>query len=495
MAEYSFSLSTLWYNIVQQLSYNPQEPLMFSSGLFWVLIIIFLPIYSLVKSRRTMMAIFVTLFSLFFFYKSSGLCFFFLLATSVVDWALAQYIDKCKKRAMRKLALAVSLLCSVGMLVYFKYANFLLFNFDAIVGRNFQPLDIILPVGISFYTFRTVSYVVDVYNKKIPATTSLLDYVFFLSFFPCLIAGPVVRASEFMPQLHENKAPTREQVYGGMWLIMLGIIKKAVFADYIAQYVNIAYGNPTGYSGVELLMAILGYSMQIYCDFSGYSDMAIGLGSMMGFNLGVNFDFPYRSLNVTEFWRRWHISLSFWLRDYIYISMGGNRKGKLRQYVNLMTTMLVGGLWHGAAWNFIIWGAGHGLALCVHKFLMPSLKKIPDNIVVKFISWLLTFSLVTLLFVFFRADSFDTVWAMLCGTVTRFDVAYFPVFLKVRYTWCALMIIIFAMHFVPKDFYERVRTWYINSWWICKFIIFLVVVQLVIEFSSADVQPLIYAQF
>ena len=190
-----------------------------------------------------MMMVFVIAFSLLFFYKSSGLCLLLLVATSFIDWGLARYIDSHEGKGARKAALILSLLCSVGLLVYFKYANFVLLNLNAIIGNNFQPLDIILPVGISFYTFRTISYVVDVYNKKIPATTNFLEYIFFLSFFPCLIAGPIVRADKFMPQLRENKPASREMVYGGLWMILLGIIKKAVIADYIAQYVNIAYGN------------------------------------------------------------------------------------------------------------------------------------------------------------------------------------------------------------------------------------------------------------
>ncbi len=495
MPTYSFDPATIWHNVLELLSYNPQEPLMFSSGLFWLLAIVFLPIYAALKKRRTMMMLFVTAFSLYFFYKSSGLAFLLLVATSAIDWYIARYIDGEQDNRKRKCALWLSLTCSLGLLVYFKYANFLVFNFDVIVGHNFPPLDFVMPVGISFNTFRTKSYVVDVYKRKIPATTSYLDYVFFLSFFPCLLAGPIVRASEFMPQLRENKPASREMVYGGMWLVLIGIIKKAVIADYIAQYVNIVYGNPTGYSSVELIMAVVGYTLQIYCDFSGYSDMAIGIGSIMGFDLGVNFDFPFRSLNVTEFWRRWHMSLSFWLRDYIYIGMGGNRKGKVRQYINLMTTMLVGGLWHGAAWTFIVWGAGHGAGLCVHKMFMPYLKKIPNNWAVTFVSWLITFTFVTVLFVFFRADSIETAMQVIKGLFTNFDWGYFPVFVHVRYTLCAMLIIIFALHFIPSELYARLRKLFIVSPWIVKFLIFVVVVQLVVEFSSADVQPFIYAQF
>jgi len=336
---------------------------------------------------------------------------------------------------------------------------------------------------------------VDVYKGKMEPVRSPLDYLFFLSFFPCLVAGPIVRAVDFMPQLRENRPASREMIYAGLWLVLIGIVKKAVFADYIAQYNNIVFGNPGGYTGVELLMAILGYTMQIYCDFSGYSDMAIGIGAILGFDLGINFDFPYRSLNVTEFWRRWHISLSFWLRDYIYIPLGGNRKGKPRQYLNLMITMLVGGLWHGAAWKFIVWGAGHGTALCAHKLCLPVLKKIPDNWLVKFLSWLLTFCLVALLWVFFRADTFADACTVIMGVFTKFDPAYFPVFAQVRITWCVMMALIFALHFVPKSIYQDIQNSFVESFWIFKLLIFIVVVQLVLEFASADVQPFLYAQF
>lgn len=495
MGELSFKFPTILQNILHQLSYTPNEPLMFSSGLFWVFAIVFLPIYAAVKSRRTLMMVFVTLFSLFFFYKSSGWALLLLVITSVIDWKMAKYIEEEDNDTLRRAALVFSIICSLGLLVYFKYANFLIVNINALMHENFQPMDILLPIGISFYTFRTISYVVDVYKRKIDTSASFLEYIFFLSFFPCLIAGPIVRAESFLPQLRENKPATKEMVYGGMWLVMMGIIKKAVIADYIAQYVNIAYGNPSGYTGVEILMAVIGYSLQIYCDFSGYSDMAIGLGSMMGFDLGINFDFPYRSLNVTEFWRKWHISLSFWLRDYVYIPMGGNRHGKIRQYFNLLVTMLVGGLWHGAAWNFIIWGGGHGAALCMHKLMMPQLKKIPNNYFVSAISILVTFTIVSILWVFFRAESMNHAIEILSGVVTRFDPAYIPVFLQVRYVLCLVMGLVIVTHFIPKRIYDNVQAWFINSWWIVKLIVFVVVVQLVIEFAAADINPLIYATF
>jgi D-alanyl-lipoteichoic acid acyltransferase DltB (MBOAT superfamily) len=481
--------------VLSLFAFNRDEPMLFTSGLFWILFLVFLPLYAMVKSKRKKMMFFVIAFSLYFFYKSSGVFFLLLVATSIFDWWVAQFIDSSKNRTERRIALTVSLVFSLSILLFFKYSNFVMSNLEALIGGNFQPLDLILPVGISFYTFRTISYVVDVYKKKIQPVDDFVEYLFFLSYFPCLVAGPIVRARDFMPQLRENKPATRDMIYGGLWLVMLGILKKAVFADYIAQYNNIAFGNPTGYTGFELLMAVLGFTMQIYCDFSGYSDMAIGLGSIMGFDLGINFNFPYRSLNVTEFWHRWHITLSTWLRDYVYIPMGGNRKGVVRQYFNLMVTMLLGGLWHGAAWTFVVWGAGHGIALCVHKLCKTWLDTIESKPFTRFVSWLITFSLVAFLWIFFRASTFQIAGQVISGIFTDFEWAYLPVFLARRSTWCIMLAIIFALHFVPARVWDRLRSWFIDTPWWLKLVLFIVLIQLVLQFASATVQPFLYSQF
>ena len=481
--------------LLSLLTFNRDEPMLFTSGLFWLLFVVFLPLYAIIKSRRTKMMMFVIAFSLYFFYKSSGWFFLLLVATSLIDWWVAQFIDASKNRFQRRLALSVSLVLSLGVLLFFKYSNFLLWNLGELIHGNFQPLDLIMPVGVSFYTFRTISYVVDVYKRRIQPTDDYIDYLFFLSYFPCLVAGPIVRAKDFMPQLQENKPATREMIYGGLFLVMLGILKKAVFADYIAQYNNIAFGNPAGYTGVELLMAVLGFTMQIYCDFSGYSDMAIGLGSIMGFNLGINFDYPYRSLNVTEFWRRWHITLSMWLRDYIYIPLGGNRKGTVRRYINLMVTMLLGGLWHGAAWTFVVWGGGHGIALCVHKRCKPWLDTIASTRFTRFVSWLITFSLVAFLWIFFRADSFHDAGCIISTIFTDFETTYIPVFFTKRFTWCLMLAIIFGLHFVPRHIWDRLRDRFIDAPWAVKLLSFVVLIQLVLQFATATVQPFLYSQF
>lgn len=489
------SLGLAFRNIGNMLLYDSEAPMLFSSGLFWLLFIIFLPVYALLKRSKVQMVVFVVCFSLYFYYKSSGLFFLMLMGTSLVDWLLSHAIAKLRKRVARLAVMWLSVVISLSILGYFKYANFFLWNWNQMVQGNFQPLDLILPVGISFYTFQSISYVVDVYKKRIAPTESWLDYLFFLSFFPALVAGPIVRADYFLPQLKDNKSATKEDVYGGLWLIIIGIVKKAVIADYIAQYNDLIFNDPLLYTGVQTLMGVLGYTMQIYCDFSGYSDMAIGLALIMGFRLGMNFDSPYQSRNLTEFWRRWHISLSSWLRDYVYIPLGGNRKGTVRTYVNNFLTMLIGGLWHGAAWKFVFWGAMHGVGLAVHKACKPWLARIPDNWLTAFFSWFLTFVYVSFLWVFFRAADFSSSLQIIGNIFVDFDWRQFPQFFEARMAWCIMMLALVVMHFVPQSWTDACGRMFIRSPWIVKLFFFLAVVQLVIEFMTEEVVPFIYFQF
>lgn len=482
-------------NLGNALLYDQSAPMLFSSGLFWLLFIFFLPIYALMKGGKIKMTIFVVAFSLYFYYKSSGLFFLMLIGTSLVDWLVSRWMIKISDKKGRLILMWFSILLSLSILGYFKYANFFLWNWNMMVQGNFQPLDIILPVGISFYTFQSISYVVDVYKEKIKPADLWLDYIFFLSFFPALVAGPIVRADYFMPQLQENRRPSDSEVWGGLWLIICGIVKKAVIADYIAQYNDLIFNEPALYTGVQTLMGVLGYTMQIYCDFSGYSDMAIGLALLMGFKLGINFDSPYQSKNLTEFWRRWHISLSSWLRDYVYIPLGGNRKGTFRTYLNNFLTMLIGGLWHGAAWKFVFWGAMHGVGLAVHKMCKPILKKIPDNWFVIFCSWCLTFVYVSILWVFFRAASFEDSILIIKNIFVDFKWNQIPQFFEIRMVWCIMMIILIVFHFVPRRWGEKCQEIFIKSPWLVKLVVFLIAVQLVIEFMLEEVAPFIYFQF
>ena len=475
--------------------YDGKSPMLFSSGFFWFLFILFLPVYVALKASKAKMTLFVIAFSLFFYYKSSGLFFLMLIGTSLVDWILSWAIFKAKKRGVKLCFMWLSIACSLSILGYFKYANFFLWNWNAMVEGNFQPLEIILPVGISFYTFQSISYVVDVYKRKIIPTRSWFDYLFFLSFFPALVAGPIVRADYFLPQIRKNLRANADMIWSGLWLVIIGILKKAVIADYISQYNDLIFNDPEIYTGIQALMGVLGYTMQIYCDFSGYSDMAIGLALIMGFKLGINFDSPYQSKNLTEFWRRWHISLSSWLRDYVYIPLGGNRKGTFRTYLNNFLTMLIGGLWHGAAWKFVFWGAMHGVGLAVHKLCRPILSRIPDNWFTVFFSWLLTFVYVSFLWVFFRAADFSDSLLIINNIFVDFQLWQIPQFFEARTVWCIMMLAIIIMHFVPQTWADFIQTSFMRSPWVVKLVVFLTVVQLVIEFMIAEVQPFIYFQF
>ena len=490
-----YDISTFFDNVGRMLAYEADHPMLFSSGLFWVLFLIFLPVYAMLRSRRQQMVVYVVAFSLYFYYKSSAWFFMLLIITSVLDWCLSRIMSDTRKLWKRRLCLWLSIGMSLSILGFFKYANFFLWNWNQMVEGNFQPLDIILPVGISFYTFQSISYIVDVYKGRVSPTETWIEYLFFLSYFPALVAGPIVRADYFLPQIQNRDHASREEMAAGLWLIILGLVKKAVVADYIAQYNDLIFASPTGYSGLESLMGVVGYVVQIYCDFSGYSDMAIGISAIMGFRLTKNFDFPYKSRNLTDFWRRWHISLSTWLRDYVYIPLGGNRRGTLRTYVNNFLTMLVGGLWHGAAWKFVIWGGMHGVGLIVHKALRPWLVKIPDTWPVKAASWTLTMAYVSFLFIFFRAASFEDAWLIIRNIFGNFDIAYLAPFVRVRYVWLIFVAMIIAVHSLPTRWINAAGDWFVRAPFGAKLAVFIVAVQLVVQFMSEDVMPFIYFQF
>lgn len=471
--------------------YDPAEPLLFPTATFWVWAIVVLGIYGLfVQMRQLRVALlWLLLFSFFFYYKSVGGFVGLFLVTLVVEYALVGWMVSCRKTS--RLAFFLSLLVPLAFLGYFKYTAFFLENINWLFGANLSIPDIFLPAGISFYTFHMISYAVDVRKGKIPVG-SFADYALYVCYFPHMVAGPIVRAGHFLPQL---QAPRLEADYigSGFWLILQGLVKKVVFADYIAQYNDLIFGNPSGYSGFENLMAIYGYGLQIFLDFSGYSDVAIGLARMMGFDLGINFQKPYLSTSITEFWRRWHISLSSWLRDYVYIPLGGNRKGTFRTYVNLLLTMLIGGLWHGASWRFVVWGGVHGLALAVHRALFGK-ETAPRPWWRRLIGWGITFHLVLALWVFFRAPDYPTAIAVLRQTLYM-DWAYVGPFWHARPLLVVLLITGYLLHAVPLRWVSWIETTFARSPWLVKAVAFIIVVQLLLEMRQSYVQPFIYFQF
>ena len=365
--------------ILQALIYDPARPMLFNSVPFLLLFVLFYGGYLLFLRQANARIFYLLAFSCFFYYKSSGGYLVLLLLTTGINFALGHIIFTATQRRWRLLGLWASIICSLGILAYFKYFLFFLNTLSLVLQTDFDALDILLPVGISFYTFQTLSYTIDIYRKQIEPLSAgarswhewgraFMDFSFYVSFFPQLVAGPIVRASEFLPQIRRPLSLTREASAQAFLLIMGGLFKKAVISDYLkVNFVDRVFDAPLMYSGLENLLAAYGYALQIYCDFSGYSDMAIGLALLLGFRLPENFRNPYAASSIAEFWRRWHISLSSWLRDYLYIPLGGNRLGRWRTYVNLMVTMLLGGLWHGANWVYVLWGALHGTGLALER--------------------------------------------------------------------------------------------------------------------------------
>lgn len=475
--------------------YQPEAPLMFNSPIFWLFGIIVLSVYAAIYRNKLSRTVFLLAFSLFFYYKTSGIFVLLLAGTLTAVYFVTRWMSSCQGRG-RKWLLALDVALVLGILGYFKYANFIGENIFALMGEDYHRLDIMLPVGISFYSFQLLSYAIDVYRRELENERSFLNYAFYITFFPQLVAGPIVRAKNFLPQLRRAVVVRRTEVEKGFFLIMIGLVKKCIFADYLAQYNDLVFGNPGAYSGPETLFAVYGYAIQIYCDFSGYTDMAIGMGKMMGFDLGINFNKPYQSTSLTDFWRRWHISLSSWLRDYLYIPLGGNRKGKIRTHINLLITMLLGGLWHGANWKFIFWGGMHGLGLVIDKLWRKITKgRLSENRIAKVLGWFITLHFVVALWVFFRADSFQTAVQILQQIFTPSSWPLILTFLQTRMLFVILLIAAIAIHAIPSSRFSDIENAYIRTPFIVKAVAFVLLVQVIIQIQGTDVQPFIYFQF
>ena len=498
--------------LIHLLAYQPQEPLIFSSGLFLFLFLGFSFIYMLLQQRLNARLVFVTLFSYYFYYKSSGFYFWLLAVVTVSDFFIARGIQRLadgaaadatrasRARRWRKALVVLSLLIDLGLLGYFKYTNFFAGMVSQLLEHNFQPWDIFLPVGISFFTFQSLSYTIDVYRGNLKPLPHLLDYAFYVSFFPQLVAGPIVRAADFAPQIRRPLVITNDMFARGVYFILIGLFKKAVISDYISlNFVDRIFDNPTLYSGLENLLGVYGYALQIYCDFSGYSDMAIGIALLLGFHFPINFNAPYRSVSITDFWRRWHISLSTWIRDYIYISLGGNRKGKLRQYVNLVITMLLGGLWHGASLNFVAWGGAHGLALAVHKFFSQEVlhhgRGFQPHGLRKWIAIVLTSHFVCFTWIFFRQKTFMAGWMMLRQIFFNFHAELWQQVCAGYQYVLAFMAFGYLTHFLPDTWQE----WFISLLRRCNVVVYALLltaaIYMVIQVKSSTIQPFIYFQF
>jgi len=541
-----------WNAFLQQFLYDSKNPLLFNNGFFVYFFTLFILLFFALRNHHKARRYVFCIFSLYFFYKASGWFVGLVLVSAVVDFFLSNAIYREKSKSKKKFLLVLSILFNLGMLFYFKYTDFFIEISNSLFDTKFNPLNLILPIGISFYTFENLSYTVDVYRGEFKPANKFSDYLLFLAFFPKLMMGPIVRAHDFVPQINEPYVISERDFAKGFFLIISGLIKKLVISDYITlNMVDYMFDNPALHTGVENLMAVYGYAMVIYCDFSGYSEIAIGIALWLGFKIPPNFMSPYQSLNITEFWRRWHISLSTWLKDYLYIPLGGNRNFSVASFIfvggflvgsfimgvelfhlsnfwaavvsavlllifiipavitrktsgiaanfNLLTTMLLGGFWHGASWNFIIWGAIHGVGLGIHKIWMlltdKSFAAFNQSRIYKIISGILTFHFVCFAWIFFKAEDLEITKTMIYQIFNNFDISVFGPFYD-NYKGVVWMILAaMVLHLVPDNLADKIiaRTKTIPM--VVYILVFFLFLILYGYFKSAEQVMPIYLQF
>ena len=541
-----------WNAFLQQFLYDSKNPLLFNNGFFVYFFTLFILLFFALRNHHKARRYVFCIFSLYFFYKASGWFVGLVLISAVVDFFLSNAIYREKSQSKKKFLLVLSILFNLGMLFYFKYTDFFIEISNSLFDTNFNPLNLILPIGISFYTFENLSYTVDVYRGEFKPANKFSDYLLFLAFFPKLMMGPIVRAHDFVPQINEPYVISERDFAKGFFLIISGLIKKLVISDYITlNMVDYMFDNPALHTGVENLMAVYGYAMVIYCDFSGYSEIAIGIALWLGFKIPPNFMSPYQSINITEFWRRWHISLSTWLKDYLYIPLGGNRNFSVASFIfvggflvgsfimgvelfhlsnlwaavvsavlllifiipavitrktsgiaanfNLLTTMLLGGFWHGASWNFIIWGAIHGVGLGIHKIWMlltdKSLAAFNQSRIYKIISGILTFHFVCFAWIFFKAEDLEIAKTMIYQIFNNFDISVFGPFYD-NYKGVVWMILAaMVLHLIPDNLADKVITRTKTIPMVVYILVFFLFLILYGYFKSAEQVMPIYLQF
>ncbi|MBN2613248.1 MAG: MBOAT family protein [Bacteroidales bacterium] len=542
--------------------FNQDAPLIFTRFFFWGFFALVLAGFSIIYKKKTLRNAYLFLVSLFFYYKTGGLFFFILLFSTFTDFFIGLAIYNSQTTLRKRLFLALSVFLNLGVLAFFKYDYFFTETINSVFktnievvthaakwsnmffGTHFDLAKILPPVGISFFTFQTLSYSIDVYRGKVEPVRNMLDFGFYVSFFPQLVAGPIVRASEFIPQLYKDFSLTKEQFGMAMFLILNGLMKKMFVGDYIAiNLIDRVFANPHTYTGFENLIALYGYSLQVYCDFSGYTDIAIGVALLMGFNLPKNFNSPYKAKNTGDFWKRWHMSLSSWLKDYLYIPMGGNRGGSLFTWISLSTilvfaimlagklwlaplfaavifgiwllarifpglkltittninillTMLLGGLWHGSNWTFVMWGGLNGLGVVVYKFWRKiSPYENSNHWIANAWKIFFTFTFITFTRIWFRGETWKGTMDLLHQIGTSFGGSMFPEMASAYWKVLLMMAFGLTIHWLP----ETVKVWYRELFiktpiWL-KIIICAATVFLIYQVVSAGLQPFIYFQF
>jgi len=490
--------------------------MLFNTIDFIIFFIVVLTTLTAIKTSK-FQHVFLLLASYFFFYYTSNYLIVLLIFTTVWDYYFGGMIYKAKNIKTKKLILIASLAGNLGLLGFFKYADFAIMQFNVLgnyfdLGTNIPLLDLALPIAISFYTFHSITYTVGIYRNQIAPVKSFTEYAIFVAFFPQLVAGPILRAKEFLPQLREkidafevgtklrHIVITEANLKIGITMMVLGFFKKMFFADNIAPFVTEIFNNPIGLDSFTIILGTIAFGVQIYCDFSGYSDIAIGAALIMGFKIPINFNKPYFAISPSDFWRRWHISLSTWLRDYLYIPLGGNKKSKSRTYLNLFIVMFLGGLWHGASWNFVIWGMLHGSYLAIHRAILNKFPTLENNKffhskVGKIFSILATQYLVFLAWIAFRVnDTNNMLYSMEKFVFLDFQTVNVIPFLishKLPFAFIILFIVLHLISYRTKNLQEKISQ--LKTW---KWTVFLTVtVLLTILFYNGNPSDFIYFRF
>jgi alginate O-acetyltransferase complex protein AlgI len=490
--------------ILDLLKFDQYDPLIFSTSLFFILFFIFLLIYNVFGKNKNFRVGLIIVFSLYFYYKSAGYYAGILIISAIINFLFAKWIAATENFSVKRIHLALAIILNIAILGYFKYTNFLIQIVNDIGNKQIEPLAIFLPIGISFYTFKSLTYVFDVYFDTMKPTNSFANFCVYVFFFANILAGPIDRASAFLPQVEKEPFLSKEDLGKAIFLICAGLLKKVVIADYISiNFVDRIFDYPLRYTGVENLLAIYGYVLQIYCDFSGYSDMAIGIALLLGFKLMDNFNSPFKATSIADFWRRWHISLSKWLLDYLFkpMQLGMRRLRMMSNITALFITFLVCGIWHGAGWNYILWGAMHGFmmsfALLIQK---PKMKlytalKINNTKFLKFFQVIITFHLVAFSFIVFRAPDTQVVKDIFSQIGTFFHGEVFMQFVERLPIIFGLMLIGYITHFLPVVVETKIKNIISSMPAVAKAILLIVVIWAAVQFKSADIMPFIYFQF
>ncbi|MBI2723064.1 MAG: MBOAT family protein [Bacteroidetes bacterium] len=535
--------------------------MLFTHLFFWGFFLIVLLFYSVVYKASKSRTIYLLAVSLFFYFKTSGVFVLLLLFTIISDYNWGRLIHHSASETKKKVFLTISIVLNLSLLCYFKYSYFFHHSANQITGHEskffnhfsnfsntffntgFSVDKLLLPVGVSFFTFQSLSYTIDLYRNKIKPVDSIFDYGFFVCFFPHLVAGPIVKAHDFVHQIYQPYKLARLEFGIALFWILNGFVKKIV-ADYIAvNYIDRIFDTPHLPSGLEVVFGIFGYSLQIYMDFSGYTDIAIGLALILGYRLKTNFNSPYKAQSTSEFWKRWHISLSSWLQEYLYIPLGGNKKGTIGSYIaiiiicgflvllsgkiwllyllggialvfillalllpkvkqqintniNLMVTMLLGGLWHGSSTLFIIWGGLNGLGLVIHKFWKKiSPFKGDESMLTKFILMLITLTFISFTRIFFRSPDMETV-NMLFYRITTFfgGDQFFEILWGYKFVF-GLMLLGYLIHWIPESYKQSYRHWFARQHYAIMGAIAVIVIFVTYQLMSGEMQPFIYFQF